>query len=204
MAGMRRWGYYFNPRPPRGGRLKIDREVPVVVPFQSSPPARGATRIQREKFSPEVISILAPREGGDVIVEADKSKGIGFQSSPPARGATLAPIYSESTSRFQSSPPARGATRKLVCKFDIVVISILAPREGGDMYWMPCPWRTGYFNPRPPRGGRRRKDGRGGSLNGFQSSPPARGATKLQRHMCGGEKISILAPREGGDPRSPE
>ena len=80
-------------------------------------------------------------------------------------------------------------------------ISIHAPREGGDPIWKygRSPTRK-YFNPRPPRGGRRRvcrillhhkdfnpRPPRGGrraayALHStpcieFQSTPPARGAT---------------------------
>ena len=58
--------------------------------------------------------------------------------------------------KFQSTPPARGAT---VYNDDVVPhmeISIHAPREGGDGT-RPCKAvHFVYFNPRPPRGGRRR------------------------------------------------
>ena len=81
-------------------------------------------------------------------------------------------------------------------------ISIHAPREGGDKPLFPLAVHSGYFNPRPPRGGRHcRPWGRisldpisihapreGGDSIGpsrrsttlsFQSTPPARGATLL-------------------------
>ena len=81
---------------------------------------------------------------------------------------------------------------------------------------------TRYFNPRPPRGGRRGKprpmDGRyhisihapreGGDCMprwrtaapaSFQSTPPARGATDLLPAHALRQGISIHAPREGGD-----
>ena len=57
------------------------------------------------------------------------------------------------------------------------MISIHAPREGGD----PESWAM----PRSP--------GR------FQSTPPARGATALALQIYDGTGISIHAPREGGD-----
>ena len=59
-------------------------------------------------------------------------------------------------------------------------ISIHAPREGGDV---DAASDTRFFS-------------------SFQSTPPARGATRHQR--CDGEvdHISIHAPREGGDPRA--
>ena len=80
------------------------------------------------------------------------------------------------------------------------MISIHAPREGGDRAkpCMGCPFP--YFNPRPPRGGRRndKVNSKGGYL--FQSTPPARGATiQLETGSTATAYISIHAPREGGD-----
>ena len=59
----------------------------------------------------------------------------------------------------------------------IVMISIHAPREGGDGRRDDADADPGDFNPRPPRGGRR---------GGFVRLPTEDG-------------ISIHAPREGGD-----
>ena len=56
--------------------------------FQSTPPARGATR--------EVASALDKMER--------------FQSTPPARGATAVQVSGMHPVQFQSTPPARGAT----------------------------------------------------------------------------------------------
>ena len=56
-----------------------------------------------------------------------------------------------------------------------------------------------YFNPRPPRGGRRTADAEILIGQEFQSTPPARGATiVIQKHRFL-PRISIHAPREGGD-----
>ena len=55
---------------------------------------------------------------------------------------------------FNPRPPRGGRPPvTLVTSFGLL-ISIHAPREGGDC--IPCAacWRTRYFNPRPPRGGR--------------------------------------------------
>ena len=82
-----------------------------------------------------------------------------------------------------------------------VGISIHAPREGGDRGYLRqhglC--RTD-FNPRPPRGGRP-----AGQIHDihtaaqFQSTPPARGATVDRNRRMYHIRISIHAPREGGD-----
>ena len=60
--------------------------------------------------------------------------------------------------------------------------------------------RSGYFNPRPPRGGRLQYlCVRIGLHQRFQSTPPARGATAASWSKLIDIKISIHAPREGGD-----
>ena len=55
------------------------------------------------------------------------------------------------------------------------------------------------FNPRPPRGGRRKRIKIGAEIGLFQSTPPARGATMEQLTGSVAKHISIHAPREGGD-----
>ena len=105
---------------------------------------------------------------------------------------------------------------------NLTVISIHAPREGGDRAMPPSFTITPNFNPRPPRGGRRRHSRcaaprriisihaprEGGDCSTpvesleiklFQSTPPARGATLVIPSARFQLKISIHAPREGGD-----
>ena len=144
-----------------------------------------------------------------------------FQSTPPARGATSGGCGTIDMSRFQSTPPARGATP--IDGYDPVRsdISIHAPREGGDPIAAVSFGCRRYFNPRPPRGGRllRRAcyhisigfqstpPARGATAGSpvqlpdlvFQSTPPARGATDLRQRYQRVQDISIHAPREGGD-----
>ena len=85
------------------------------------------------------------------------------------------PLVGQGTHR--STPPARGATLR----------PDGATEGGGD------------FNPRPPRGGRLHKLEIRRMRKQFQSAPPARGATALLRHRDAVFRISIRAPREGGD-----
>ena len=125
---------------------------------------------------------------------------------------------------FQSTPPARGATLLVVMVFLVQrLISIHAPREGGDRRasqsrhfpghnFNPRPPRGGRlhgvglirsspsnFNPRPPRGGRRPRRPCTTHILQFQSTPPARGATYTAVALDNQFRISIHAPREGGD-----
>ena len=78
-------------------------------------------------------------------------------------------------------------------------ISIHAPREGGDVMRMLQIFIEKYFNPRPPRGGRRSASCSSAFIQAFQSTPPARGATALCDTPVAVSRISIHAPREGGD-----
>ena len=113
----------------------------------------------------------------------------------------------------------------LMCWAD--VISIHAPREGGDIDVSVLDYEQhADFNPRPPRGGRHCSSAAHRRAGIFQSTPPARGATELvstnstpkwdfnPRPPRGGRpqptlskkkttNISIHAPREGGDVRFP-
>ena len=148
------WQIYFNPRPPRGGRLSFPSLLDLVHQFQSTPPARGATFVRHCWDATTAISIHAPREGGDGKAAPGTAQcrnfnprpprggrpntppcgGIdfAFQSTPPARGATFHITKTDSRTTFQSTPPARGATETAQKPKTTCQISIHAPREGGD------------------------------------------------------------------------
>ena len=169
---------HFNPRPPRGGRRGLFQNGKGGCLFQSTPPARGATWLcLRYSHKLHHFNPRPPRGGRPFLMGLSWASGI-FQSTPPARGATTFDIQVDditgisihapreggdsklsyvftASNKFQSTPPARGATQ--------------SPFSG-------ILWR-GYFNPRPPRGGRRYRP------------------CFTSRYM----EISIHAPREGGD-----
>ena len=132
-------------------------------------------------MGPAAISIHAPREGGDDLVCPWLPSTLSFQSTPPARGATSElRICFRLNIVFQSTPPARGATPGL---------------QNGD-------YPAYHFNPRPPRGGRPCRPACSCLRPRFQSTPPARGATSAQARQGATTRISIHAPREGGDTSS--
>ena len=64
------------------------------------------------------------------------------------------------------------------------MISIHAPREGGDCNAMLHRAIMSDFNPRPPRGGRQPVANVVVAQLIFQSTPPARGATSIGVHLC--------------------
>ena len=101
--------------------------------------------------------------------------------------------------RFQSTPPARGATTSCDPRFPSRNDFNPRPPRGGRRRQFFLILAAVHFNPRPPRGGRRYPARANIRRILFQSTPPARGAT-LSFSACSGlSLISIHAPREGGD-----
>ena len=123
------------------------------------------------------ISIHAPREGGDDITLSNTLKAQEFQSTPPARGATRKSSIVFSCIGFQSTPPARGAT-------------VL----GGGVALEP-----GFQSTPPARGATTVHDIVDGIYHNFNPRPPRGGRPCRHRHNLCCKRISIHAPREGGD-----
>ena len=85
----------------------------------------------------------------------------------------------------------------------MAVISIHAPREGGDQILQRDDGVVCTISIHAPReGGDFEADGGIWKREAFQSTPPARGATGLPADYTAAVPISIHAPREGGDPGS--
>ena len=169
------------------------------------------------------ISIHAPREGGDMGLATTSMAGTLFQSTPPARGATAAYAAGSVLQLYFNPRPPRGGRRGsgLIQAFLILIsihapreggderdldgdvyrdISIHAPREGGDVSGTTAKW-CGRISIHAPREGGDSTSATVAALSGsFQSTPPARGATSGIKAMASAIKISIHAPREGGDP----
>ena len=145
----------FNPRPPRGGRQKrMGHKTDNMLNFNPRPPRGGRPQAECQPNDGTGISIHAPREGGDKAVFDSSIWEYIFQSTPPARGATQGFLLDRGRGKFQSTPPARGATALQSVLYQSLIISIHAPREGGDSRTPPGTSSTTNFNPRPPRGGR--------------------------------------------------
>ena len=191
---------YFNPRPPRGGRLpppllpsspRVFQSTPsarratwrlgAICPasgFQSTPSARRATAATESTTSQAIISIHALREEGDKLLDRQHTGIRYFNPRPPRGGRPGTSMPRSSCIRFQSTPSARRAT----CFRDALRkesdISIHALREEGDDLQ-----RVVFGD---------------GSL--FQSTPSARRATGPAVRGRQSQGISIHALREEGDP----
>ena len=100
--------------------------------FQSTLPARGATRHMSLEPRQFLISIHAPCTGSDVADTGYQKRHDKFQSTLPARGATLFRWAEAQSATFQSTLPARGATRRLRACPTRLRISIHAPCTGSD------------------------------------------------------------------------
>ena len=172
------WGN-FNPRPPRGGRRPRPGRTEATGDFNPRPPRGGRRRVPIVWSNCLMISIHAPREGGDAGAVGLTPPLENFNPRPPRGGRPPAPSPSDGSPPYFNPRPPRGGRLYWDSRYGTsVVISIHAPREGGDSEGDTTCARPSDFNPRPPRGGRPPVLGRlsqGVSL--FQSTPPARGAT---------------------------
>ena len=175
----------------------------LIVEFQSTLPARGATSFDARTRAAQAISIHAPRTGSDRSPSGQLTAQL-FQSTLPARGATggvsehhRAPLNFNPRSphgerpfalqnralfvQFQSTLPARGATQQPARASQQPVISIHAPRTGSDDF--ACAGflrRLGISIHAPRTGSAARAASRRQSRQQFQSTLPARGATALK------------------------
>ena len=139
---------------PARGATKSRKEHGMAQEFQSTLPARGATRWFGRSPKQNSISIHAPRTGSD-----------SYSNFAYARCKNFNPRSPHGERRFRPEPVAPTQD-----------ISIHAPRTGSDE------------NKR-----KRRTAGK------FQSTLPARGATPSTATMNGSQGISIHAPRTGSD-----
>ena len=146
----------FYPRPPRGGRRISPSLARDSRTFLSTPSARRATQHQHRKRLCWCISIHALREEGDL------------------HPLFLDAIISDISIHALREEGDTGFSRLCCCGFPI---SIHALREEGDAQRGWSKTTPKYFYPRPPRGGRRRRE--------------------VALNVC--KKISIHALREEGD-----
>ena len=123
--------------------------------FQSTHPARGATRCTCASGGPSQISIHAPREGCDLVLAVLVAVSLYFNPRTPRGVRPWSRGKSNSSKVFQSTHPARGATISLAILRGANSISIHAPREGCDALAAVLLPAIPYFNPRTPRGVRR-------------------------------------------------
>ena len=147
----------FNPRSPHGERPFRGTARRCSAQFQSTLPARGATRASQPPPEPPAISIHAPRTGSDDGRRRTSAAAKDFNPRSPHGERRRCGFHRLSFRQFQSTLPARGATIIPACSPSVTIISIHAPRTGSDSAGR-CPALI---------------------RQGFQSTLPARGATSV-------------------------
>ena len=215
--------FYFNPRPPRGGRLAI--AAPVAAPsaisihalreegddghpgsgepdhyFNPRPPRGGRRSFSARGIYPFRISIHALREEGDSAWTAAPPSRQNFNPRPPRGGRRREKRRIKRMMEFQSTPSARRATALGRREEAPVGISIHALREEGDPRLFSPLWDSFLFQSTPSarRATSIAVDPQVQALI-FQSTPSARRATQLLYYDQSGRPISIHALREEGD-----
>ena len=123
----------FNPRSPRGERLKVPEPRKLSSGFQSTLPSRGATRV----VAPLLLFFCI------------------FQSTLPSRGATVPRALFLSFYQFQSTLPSRGATRPQAGSWPGQPDFNPRSPRGERPFYLASPITALHFNPRSPRGERR-------------------------------------------------
>ena len=124
--------------------------------FQSTLPARGATRDTCGERCDSIISIHAPRTGSDIVSLRDSSLGKVISIHAPRTGSdSCFPICWNCFRTFQSTLPARGATireghhRRAPCLFQSTL-----PARGATVLLLRMNPARNDFNPRSPHGER--------------------------------------------------
>ena len=216
----------FYPRPPRGGRPKVDGHSLLSERFLSTPSARRATSPTLKALYHKEISIHALREEGDkplrgvLCIQNISIHALREEGDP----CGLRPLPGEAD--FYPRPPRGGRPHRHHEPRRSDSISIHALREEGDasgdrpqklsMIFLSTPsarratsssvakpMACSDFYPRPPRGGRQRIAQHLVQRLLFLSTPSARRATIGRRNTMLLEMISIHALREEGDCSAP-
>ena len=179
LVGVVRQSGHFNPRPPRGGRLSSTFSCFITFSISIHAPREGGRLIRKVKGAGiRLISIHAPREGGDSRPASPHSPRWHFNPRPPRGGR-----------RQRDDRHGRH-----------YAISIHAPREGGDSAQDRHGATIRISIHAPREGGRLRRMASLTSVQRFQSTPPARGATP--RPCCSPWAATHFNPRppRGGRP----
>ena len=170
-------GGYFNPRSPHGERPAFLLMLHAHITFQSTLPARGATKSHKEYY-------ISPHD---------------FNPRSPHGERPHFSIFGIVSAKFQSTLPARGATLQLLQERAVQGISIHAPRTGSDCSGVRlCYCGTRFQSTLPARGATRLPTCNARCMR-FQSTLPARGATRVRDAPTRAVVISIHAPRTGSD-----
>ena len=178
-AGAAWW--YFNPRPPWGGRRVMRLQGHITPKFQSTPSVGRATRILAGDGRASRISIHALRGEGDAAALAAAAGFSNFNPRPPWGGRLITASFSRTSKIYFNPRPPWGGRPFIAGGFSA----------------------HADFNPRPPWGGRLLIGGNIMEAMLFQSTPSVGRATMDQPITRAEHEISIHALRGEGDRLTP-
>ena len=189
--------------------------------FQSTLPAWGATTSPSGQARDRRISIHAPRVGSDVcrqllhigvadfnprsprgerrVTQPVRAQPIDISIHAPRVGSDVRLRTIDSRRKISIHAPRVGSDVALSNLHKAHRISIHAPRVGSDEPKGGTAQSRADFNPRSPRGERRKTSDTSLGSPRFQSTLPAWGATRHDGRTAADRKISIHAPRVGSD-----
>ena len=125
--------------------------------------------------------------------------GVGFQSTCPARGTTFCTLKRICTGAISIHVPREGHDFLRPCRlYPRINFNPRAPRGARRRLWERVEVDV-YFNPRAPRGARLDPLHKRFKVCRFQSTCPARGTTHKFGAIKNDLPISIHVPREGHD-----
>ena len=196
-----REGFNISIHGPRvGADRRRRRDLHQLCQFQSTAPVWGPTGAGHGRRRAGCISIHGPRVGADGKAVRPALIPSNFNPRPPCGGRHKAGETNRSLAEFQPTAPVWGPTDDLNDRGLRSKISIHGPRVGADRPHTRGPWRKSYFNPRPPCGGRPKKDAvLRKTLNISIHGPPCGGRQVRDIIAQGRAKISIHGPRVGAD-----
>ena len=171
----------FNPRSPHGERRGAQEEGGNAGYFNPRSPHGERPQLSLQRFAHPIISIHAPRTGSDGKRISMWSLIPQFQSTLPARGATKVKQVHAGTKHISIHAPRTGSDLVTLPRIGHSTISIHAPRTGSDEAYKAFVDKFKPFQSTlPARGATRRSPDERARIV-FQSTLPARGATSDAR-----------------------
>ena len=176
---------HFNPRSPHGERRQHYDRTRYHLLFQSTLPARGATAFQAFSCIHAWISIHAPRTGSDCHTSPLQFRIVYFNPRSP-HGERLCGAHGghHADGYFNPRSPHGERQQSALGSPENKRISIHAPRTGSDRGASPSPGK-GRISIHAPRTGSDPTNYAIPSVKErFQSTLPARGATRRLASIC--------------------
>ena len=193
---------HFNPRPLRGGRPRASRFCLMISNFNPRPPRGGRPRSAVNPGSSVDHFNPRPPRGGRHAQHRVSVRVSDFNPRPPEGGDFDCAGADCFTRYFNPRPPRGGRRGGWTQNYGYIVISIHAPREGGDIDLAQCCHSGCISIHAPARGATASRMPIRALLNNFNPRP-REGGDVCQRRLQNCRLISIHAPARGATPVDP-